>query len=291
MSKPNEPDFATWLRYKMEIRGLTQSDLGRVANIPKPTVTTFLSRRTRRPTMEMSQRLSHGLELPVLAVTIAAGYTDRQQMGESEEATWATMSPWMGALEPAQRSIAWSKLGRAVIVEGLLSGGASDRQLAEARWESRGVRGPTEASDALGTDRRLGVVGVVGLLDSMPGAELSLLVEGAGGGESDVIGVAAIMGRIGPGLCRAWGCEDDWESWAAAVGTMLRESGGDLERFDARAYLEACRRVSWSVATTIPERSADLDLVRVLDALTPDQAEVVRSLFRSWGYLTKAQKH
>lgn len=289
MATHTEPDFATWLAVQMESRGLTQAALARCTTIPKATVTTFLSRRTRRPSIEVAQRLARGLEWPTMAMAVVTGYADRQGLGESEEAVWVTTMPWIGGMEPAQRSISWSRLGRAVVVAGLLKNQAN-REVAWARWESRGVRGPNAEDDVLGTDRRMGAVGGIGLLDAMGGAELALMVEGAGGTPSDVIATAAVMGRIGPGLCRSWGCESDWGVWAEAAGPMLRASEGDIERFDAHAYLESCRRVSWSSPPLEAEEGAGInpasygapDLVSLWPRLTSVQKDVVRGLLRSW---------
>lgn len=239
--------------------------------------------------MDVSKRLAIGLGLPTLALAVVAGYAERPGMGEAEEAVWVNTMPWLAPQELLQRSLFWSRMGMAVVLDGILGSDDTRRELTQERWRARGVHGP-DSHDLLDYNRKIGLVDS-GLIDAMPGAELGLLVEGAGGDSGDVIAVAAVMGRVGPGLCRAWGCEADWEGWVQATKALLSEMDGDIERFNAQAYIEACRAVAWSTGSEADQcheaegKNTEWQaMVRAWPRLTQAQKDVLSGLLRTWGY-------
>ncbi len=274
--------FGDWLRWQISTLGVSQSELSRRTGLAIPTIATFTSGRTRRPKVDAGYRLAAALDVPSMVMAVVSGYADRTGLGESEEAVWVATMPWIGGMEPTQRSIMWSRLGQAVITQGLLSDPAS-QQLAESRWAARAVSLPNERE----------VVDGIRLLDTMPGAELSLLIEGAGGNSSDVIAVASAMGRIGPGLCRSWGCESDWEAWAAIGRRFLGPVNGNVGEFNAKEYMMACRAIPWSEAKPstnenppnlkIPNSGMN-PLAKTWAFLSHEQKQVLRGLLRTWGY-------
>lgn len=274
--------FGDWLRWQISTLGVSQADLARRTGLASPTIATFMSGRTRRPKVNAGYRLAAVLDVPAMVMAVVSGYADRAGFGESEEAVWVATMPWIGGMEPKQRSIEWSRLGRAAIAKGLLTDPAR-QQLTESRWAARGVSLPNEMEIADG----------IRLLDTMHGAELSLLIEGAGGTPSDVIAIAAVMGRIGPGLCRSWGCESDWDAWAEIGQRFLGPVDGDVGKFHAKEYMMACRAIPWSeVKPSTNENPPSLKvshsgmnpLSKTWAFLSHEQQQVLRGLLRTWGY-------
>lgn len=279
-TNPELPAFAEWLQWQARERGLTPAPLARLLGLPKPTVATLLSGRTKRPGLDIAQRIAVGLGYPRMALAVAAGYGDRTELGQAEESAWLTTMPWIAGLNPAQRSSLWSRLGQETI--SALSESVS-QAVAQERWKARGVA--NVMTDILGLGR--GDTDA-GFFDAIPGSALALVVEGAGGTPAALLAVAAVMGRLGPGLCGVWGCAMDWESWSQAAGPLLKTVDGHIERFDAQGYLAACRGIDWTVSRSAPEPSTadqaeDPDLLSaVWPRLNPSQKSVVHALLKSW---------
>ncbi len=277
------PTFGDWLRWQSTERGLTPAALARELGLPKPTVAALLSGRSKRPGIEVAGRIASGLEYPRLALAVISGHADRMEVGQAEEAAWLAAMPWVAQLSAGKRSAYWSQLGLR-LVDALA--GAMDPAVVRERWRARGVAGLME--DTL-HQRHRGLIDN-GFFDALSGPALALVVDGAGGSAPDLLGVAAAMALIGPGICRAWGCAVDWDSWADVAGPIIRGTDGDMERFEPGEYLAACHEVKWTIEvpapvvesdTATPAEDAD-PLVGLWDRLTSVQKSAMRAILASW---------
>lgn len=298
--------FGDWLQHQRGTHHWSPAHIADRAGIPRSTLGAFLSsqRRLQRPRRDVAIQIASALKLPSLTLAVAAGYTDRTEFGDAEEGITGAVMPAWGREVAQRRSLLWSVSGGRY-----LSVVAKDSHLSSAlireRWTS--LSGDQSLDDAA-----LGHLFEVGgvpshwsgrkLLDTLPGPALGLLVDAVGGDAVDIVGVASLMGRIGPGLAADWGAESDYTAWVAVVESQ--GWGSDFERFDAAAYRSAVREIDWTIppipefshstkkytlpaGQTVPDTlTADTEdwayLLARYPKLTPSQRAIIRQLMDSW---------
>lgn len=299
--------FGDWSQQQRQEHRWSPARVADRAGIPRSTLGAFLSsqRRLQRPRRDVAIQIAAALKLPSLVLAVVACYADREDLGQADTAiTGAVMPAW--SREVAQRrSLLWSVAGGRY-----LSVIAKDAQLSSAiireRWSA-------QTGDQSLDDAALGHLFEVGgvpshwselkMLDTLSGPALGLLTECVGGDAGDIIGIAAAMGRIGPGLAADWGAESDYTAWVSVVDSQ--GWGSDFEQFDAPAYRSAIREIAWTIPPlpefshskkkfTLPAGQPVPDTLLTADTedwayllaryprLTPSQRSIIRQLMDSW---------
>lgn len=299
--------FGDWIRQSRQDHHWSPGRIADNAGVPRTTLSAFLSpqRHLQRPSRSVAMRVTASMKLPSLAMAVVAGYADRDEFGQAEEPIISNVLSAWGRQKTQRRSLLWSTAGARYLKVVAESAGL-DLSLTRERWHTRTGDSVTdtdwESSFQYGYIPEHWTPGK--MLDTLPGPAIGLLTESMGGDAIDIIGVAAVMGRIGPGLASEWGCEKDYTAWVAVVESQGWGQSGD---FDAVVYREAVREIDWTIPP-VPDapresfiyghasvsgkefnnggQSGDTEDLAFLLArypkLAPGQKSIIRQLISSW---------
>ena len=297
--------FGDWIQQQRRDHHWSPAHVADQSGIPRTTLGAFLSplRHLQRPRRPVATQIASALKLPVLTLAVVAGYTDRTEFGQADEAITGAVMPHWGRQAVQRRSLLWSTAGAQYLTAVASSAGLSPAVTRE-RWQTR--TGDTVSDVDWASAFEYGYIPEHWtphkMLDTLPGPALGLLTESVGGDAVDIIGVAAVMGRIGPELAMEWGCEDDYVAW---VGKIEQQGWGQSGDFDPVAYRAAVRKIEWTIPEVpdlvipdasnkysvsdikkITERTTDTEDLAYLLAryprLTPAQRSIIRQLIASW---------
>lgn len=272
--------FGRWLADQRQRHGYTTQEFAAQCGIKRPTISALESwaRRGSHPSVGIVTRIAQGLDLPLLAVAVAAGGFERTDDVIADESLLAVL-PVLRHLTPEVRSRQWSVWGaqylRAVAAD------TSEGTIAD-RWTQL-----TEGSKALTQDWALvlnhGLISAWTTLDQVPGPALWAVVDAVGGDAVDVAGLTLLLGRVGPTAARRWGLSADYAAWVEIVADQ--GWGADFERFDAVAYRQAMRAVDWvrgapGPVVAPPPGSDPDDLARRIAALTESDRAIIDTIVR-----------
>lgn len=288
-----QPSFGQWLAGQRKARHLTVDALATASGLSRPTLSAIEGRGRTQPRVDAILGIARGLQLPTLAVAIAAGYCGKRGVGQTPDAgIWQ----FSDNDEPEQRSRQWAAAGF-LLMDAI-------RHEAQLTWDTVARQfGREIGADASDVVRRLDPPtslplgwSTTGYLDGMEGWALWALVQACGGDSLDVIALTGLLGRLDPGIARIGGDEKAYEAWVE----VLHHNKCHASPCKAAAiapYRKEVRQVDWHVPgrqggsqaaeSTIPPYGAGDALKARVERAWPDlttgQRAMVDALLKSWG--------
>lgn len=254
----NGPTFRDFMRALRITTQLSVSELSDKIDIPSGTVATLLHRNTAiaRPRPPIIKAIATAFDLPLLGVAACAGYFERTEVGQTEQAVVATMEYSENKLlSDTDRSAKFSYRGMKYLHEAVL-GSVPYTEVNLIAWSKNWNLNPNEEELNLmfstgELPQQWRIRSNMRWFDQLPSPWLWswFYTIGPFNGEMyslrqsliDTVGILFLMGRIGPSAVQGWECQDDYQSLRSAHKYYIINCLNDV-----KSYRAAIQKITWT---------------------------------------------
>lgn len=257
----NGPAFRDFMRSLRTITQLSVRELSDKIDIPSGTVATLLHRNTAiaRPRPPIVKAIATAFDLPLLSVAACAGYFERTEVGQAEQAVIAAMEySGRDLLSNTDRSAKFSHRGIKYLYQAVM-GSVPYTEVNLMAWSKNWNLNPNEEELNLmfstgELPQKWRIRSNMRWFDQLPSPWLWswFYTIGPFGGDTyslresliDTVGILFLMGRIGPSAVQGWECQNDYQFLQAAYKHHIINSLSDF-----KSYRAAIQKITWTSGT------------------------------------------